>query len=330
MKLNITKNTKIYILCPPKYATGGTELLHQLCNELNNLNFKAYIYYHPFKNPPTANRFKVYNINIARKIEDSNENLFIGSEIDNFTLFKYKKIQKIVWWLSVDNHFKNKDLRNNNLKIKLKDFLYKRKCFDFDYHDSNSVTHFAQSEYAVEFLKKNNVKNIYYLSDYLNEIFLNSKTKFKNKNDFIIYNPKKGLNIVNKLKEKSKNINWIPIINMTHFQVLKLLKSSKIYIDFGNHPGKDRFPREAAISGCCIFTNLQGSAKNLIDVQIPPEFKLDTELISESEILEKIKKCLIDYDSEVLNFEKYRNIIVGEKEDFKKDVINIFCKNKCI
>jgi len=330
MKLNITKNTKVYILCPPHYATGGTELLHQLCHELNKLKIKSYIYYYPFKRNPTADRFLVYDINTTREIENSKNNIFIGPEIDNFVLFKYKLIQKVIWWLSVDNHFKNKEIRKKNLKIRIKDNLLNRNCFDFGNNKSNSVIHFAQSEYAVEFLKKKNITDIYFLSDYLNNIYLNSKNEFKNRKDIILYNPKKGIKIVNKLIKKNPILNWIPIINMTPNQVLNLLKSAKIYIDFGNHPGKDRFPREAAMAGCCVMTNRNGSAANSKDVQIPEEYKIDLSLVSEFEIIKKLKYCLSNYDIEVKKFENYRNIIKQEKENFKKDIINIFYNNKCI
>lgn len=35
----------IYIVCPSKYATGGTELLHQLCVEICSHNIDAAIVY---------------------------------------------------------------------------------------------------------------------------------------------------------------------------------------------------------------------------------------------------------------------------------------------
>lgn len=69
---------------------------------------------------------------------------------------------------------------------------------------------------------------------------------------------KKGIKFTKKLIDKSIGIKWIPIENMTTQQVKSLLGNSKVYVDFGNHPGKDRFPREAAIMGCCVITGKRG------------------------------------------------------------------------
>ena len=43
-------------------------------------------------------------------------------------------------------------------------------------------------------------------------------------------------------------------------QIIQILSRSKIYIDFGFHPGVDHLPREAAILKNCIITNKEGSA----------------------------------------------------------------------
>ena len=70
-----------------------------------------------------------------------------------------------------------------------------------------------------------------------------------------------------------KKFNFIPIQGMSSIEVANLLESAKIYIDFGNHPGKDRLPREAVLSGCCIITNSKGSAKNSVDICISKKYK---------------------------------------------------------
>ena len=44
-------------------------------------------------------------------------------------------------------------------------------------------------------------------------------------------------------------------------QIINIFKKTKIYLDFGYHPGKDRMPREAVLFNNCIITNKRGSAK---------------------------------------------------------------------
>ena len=80
----------------------------------------------------------------------------------------------------------------------------------------------------------------------------------QNKRNNILYNPAKGLSDLMLFKQKLQQITtdytFIPIQNMSHTQIRNIMLQSKIYIDFGNHPGKDRIPREAAMCGCCIIT----------------------------------------------------------------------------
>ena len=327
MKLKIYRETKIYILCPPSYATGGTELLHQLCDLLNKLKYDTYIYYSPWIKNPTAERFKNYNIQIAKTIEDNCQNIFIASEIDNYPLYKFNKIQKGIWWLSVDNHFKNKFLRKNNLKIRIKDIFFNRRYFDFENKDAFNFVHFAQSYYAKTFLESKGVKDVYMLSDYINEEFLKGTPSFKNRENIVLYNPKKGVEKVNKLIAIAKNIKWIPLENMTLKEIQNLLIKSKVYIDFGEHPGKDRFPREAAISGCCIITNTNGSAKYFEDVSILDEFKFDLEKTELSNVISCIENCFENYEHEILKFANYRDKIFKEKEIFQLESKQIFSGN---
>jgi len=103
------------------------------------------------------------------------------------------------------------------------------------------------------------------------------------------------------------------------------LLSSKVYIDFGNHPGKDRFPREAAICGCCVITGLQGSAGNEVDVNIPKTYKFDQKFNSSVEnVIQLIKDILSDYDSHCKEFTKYKENIRSEKRKFLKEIKSIF------
>ena len=327
MKLKIYNETKIYILCPPFYATGGTELLHQLCDLLNELKHDAYIYYSPRKNNPTAERFKNYNIQIAKTIEDNYQNIFIASEIDNYPVYEFNKIQKVIWWLSVDNHFKNKFIRKSNLKIRIKDIVFNRRYFDFENKDAFDFIHFAQSHYAKTFLESKGAKDVYMLSDYINKEFFKEVPSFKNKENIVLYNPKKGLKMISKLIAFSQNIKWVPLENMTLKEIQKLLTKAKVYIDFGEHPGKDRFPREAAVSGCCVITNTKGSAKYFEDVSIQDEFKFDLDKIELSVVIGCIENCFENYEDEILKFANYRSKIFKEKEIFQLETKQIFSGN---
>ena len=38
-------------------------------------------------------------------------------------------------------------------------------------------------------------------------------------------------------------------------QIINIYNKTKVYLDFGYHPGKDRMPREAALFNNCIIIN---------------------------------------------------------------------------
>jgi hypothetical protein len=312
---------KIYIVCPKKLYTGGTELLHQLADQLNNINQDTYIYYLLDKNNNTVNidYFKSYNIKCADTIEDSEANILIVPEVYTYLLKKFKNIRKMIWWLSVDNYF-----YQHNIKNKIKKLLDYHYPIEIQKLSEMNIYHLAQSYYSIDFLKKHNITNTAYLSDYLNmDFILNRKTE-KIKRDIVAYNPRKGFEFTKKIIDSSDGITYCPIANMSRDQVVDLLKSAKVYIDFGSHPGKDRIPREAAICGCCVITNRQGSANYYEDVPILDDYKFDDTQENVPQIIAIIQNCFDNYSREIEKFREYRNIILEEKANFISDVNQIF------
>lgn len=335
-KIEVNEKTKIYVLCPAYIKSGGPELLHQLVYELNRNNINAYITYYNYereKSKYTNDEFDKYvnKFKLVNEIEDNENNIIIMPEtVQAIKKTKqFKKARKVIWWLSVDNFLKAygliKPIKMQGIKAAIKLFLENRLIYNFKYIKKINY-HLCQSKYAIEFLKKHNINNYIYLSDYLNDTYLEIKQKDINKEDIVLYNPKKGFKFTKKIIERSPKINWIAIENMTTQQVRQLLLKSKVYIDFGNHPGKDRFPREAAICDCCIITGKRGAAKYYQDVAIQDEFKFEDKEININKILEKIELCLNDYDNQSKKFNNYRSIIMMEKEKFIKDIEEIFEK----
>lgn len=330
----IKGDTEIYVLCPAYKKTGGPELLHQLVKELNDNGIKAYITYFKTKRNNkeyTPNDFKKYitEYRLLDEINDSENNIIITPEVTSAIRLtkKIKNAKKILWWLSVDNFkkthtFKNV-IKNYRIYIVLILLLRGEVTLNFDYIKTFDC-HFCQSYYSIDYLKSNGITNFYYLSDYVSDEYLIIDYAFEEKEDIIVYNPKKGIEFTEKLIEASPDLNFVPIKGLTTNQVKELLLKSKVYIDFGNHPGKDRLPREAAMCGCCILTNKQGSAKYHEDVSIDDEFKFDDEEENIRVIQNKITQCIENYEIETKKFNAYRNAIKQEKQKFKDDVEKFF------
>ena len=333
--LSIFEETKIYVLCPANLKTGGTELLHQLVYTLNNCGRDAFITYYfegKFnKDDPTPDAFKKYITNKTisiSMIKDDSKNIIVFPEVCIGKQKRFKIIQKCVWWLSVDNYKETKGMINRLKKYGVLSFI--KHLFLNDYvrlRDVKAIqTHLYQSYFALDFIKSLGINESHtaYLSDYLNEIYINNVPSNRERQNVVIYNPKKGKEFTDKIIKSSNDVNYVPIINMSNSQVIELMRSSKVYIDFGNHPGKDRIPREAAMCGCCIITGKRGSAAYNRDVPIPEKYKFDDNEDNIHSIVNQIKRCIAEYDVTIKDFDGYRMIISKEKDGFVSAVRSIF------
>lgn len=314
---------KIYVVCPANLKTGGPELLHQLVNLLKSNGVDITIAYFDvtYGKCPIHEEFRKYVTSWVdlSDVEDNKDNIIIFPETQTLMLYNYNNSKKVIWWLSVDFW---QGFNNADKFLFLKRFVNKLCCQNIfkTYRDSISLAdlHLYQSEYAKEYLGKMGYKSCIPLSDYINDSFFEHEFSVA-KEDIVLFNPKKGYKFTKKIIDAAKGeFSFIPIQNLTTEQVGELLSRSKVYIDFGNHPGKDRFPREAAISGCCVITGKRGAANNQVDVCISEDYKFEDEERCINRVLEKIRYCILFYDKAINDFRNYRYSIMSEKAVFEK------------
>lgn len=315
--LNVNKNTKFYVACPASFQTGGTEALHVLAFELRKLGVNAMMFYRDVtpEQDIIGERFKCFNIPYVFEIEDNSQNILIVPEIWPTLLEKFKKLQKIFWWLSVDNYF---------VGLKSQPTFFKKKI---NFKDS-SILHLAQSWYAWKFLEDKRVKRKAFLADYLRGDFFTKVPELtdKNRENIILYNPAKGIEITKQIIQNAPELNFAPLKEMTPIQIRDLCLKSKIYIDFGNHPGKDRFPREAAILGNIIITGNKGSAAFNEDIPILSCYKINQNKIDINYVVYLLKDCLKNYNKRIHDFSYYRQFIQLDKEKFIYDLRQLINK----
>lgn len=310
------------LVCCPQNTTGGPELLHQLVHEMRLIGKDARICYYPFdKNFECPEIYKKYDAPQS-KLLDKKDVFIIIPETATWITRKIKNANIGIWWLSVDNYFlAKKQFIIEDIYRKYKSLIKARVPLIF----LKNYTHFSQSNYAKKFLASQNIESTL-LTDYLSKEHLKTEdSHIYQKNNIVAYNPKKGFHITKKLISTYKNIVFVPIENMNPRQVAELLQGVKIYIDFGNHPGKDRPPREAAMAGCCVITGQRGSAAFHEDVCIPSKYKLDEASPSFVEKFGNITDEIFkNYSKHSIDFNNYRSIIINEKEEFKNQIKNLF------
>ncbi|EKO3767285.1 hypothetical protein P0F26_002971 [Vibrio metschnikovii] len=309
--------TKLYVICPGDSVTGGPELLHQLVHSVNELGGFASIVYYPFDiqfEVPDA--YKHYNVKSLQinEVDKTSNSVVVPEVVTGLTKY-FNGMRTFIWWLSVDNYFKHKEVGVKGLvksMLRIGNQLPLSKLKNFE--------HLVQSAYAKEFLQENGIGSLM-LSDYLNKEHFIKEYDPSLKRDIVCYNPKKGYDVTRKIIENNPDISFVPIQNMTSDQVAELLSESKIYIDFGNHPGKDRIPREAAMAGCIVITGIKGSARNSVDIPVDRKYKVDE---SSEYLIANVSNLIRDsfnnYDFFSKDFDVYRDKIVREEHDFNEEV----------
>ena len=125
------------------------------------------------------------------------------------------------------------------------------------------------------------------------------------KENLVLYNPSKGYEITLKIKKLLPDIKFIELKGLSRNNLNKLFQKAKLYIDFGNHPGKDRLPREACINGCCIIVGKNGSASYFEDVPISDNYKFDNSDLTG--IKNRILDIFENYEERSLDFTFYRS-----------------------
>jgi hypothetical protein len=335
--VKLKKESIIYVVSPAYFKTGGTELLHQLVFNLVSFGFNAKIVYPDGIDSKGINpAFFQYIDSFIKleEIEDDEKNFIIFPEVYTNLTRKFKRIKKSIWWLSVDNYLKSfvsYYIVNREYKKAIKLFAKKILCFNRNSALSlrklkDIPYHFVQSEFARIFLLEHKIKNTIYLSDYINDLYIkeSKNVDISAKENLVCYNPKKGYKFTKKIIESSKNIEFVPLINMSNEEVIGTLKKAKVYIDFGNHPGKDRFPREAASLKCCIITGRRGAANNPVDIKINDKYKFYDKKENIRQIIDRINYSLNNYEDCINEFNSYVQSIFEEKQGFIDEIKNIF------
>ncbi len=304
-----------YVVCPAKFASGGPELAHQLCYELNKLGASAKMFYlvggqyEPVDTPALEKyeRYCTEHVTQLSEVERADAIMIHNESMTSYIPY-YPKCRKALWWMSVDNYLKDTHkLPHEEIK----------KHVEF---------HLVQSQYAYDYVKNQvgvEEEKILFLSDYIHEAFYKKYFPEGFRKNMVLYNPKKGLENLQPLIDRMPEVQWIPLINLSEEQLIKVMQIAKVYIDLGNHPGKDRIPREAALGGCCIITNKQGSAAFREDVPILEQYKFEHFADRYDDMKALILDICDDFEEHSKNFVAYRQWIAEERMRFTQDTANL-------
>lgn len=337
-----------YIVCPGGLVTGGPELLHQLAATLRTAGRDAHIVYHPFDHPgEIPPPYTKYPVSVAQRADIRPGDIVVLPEVYTSKVTEFPENDVFLWWMSVDNF--RQGLGSERIARLLprsahglarslaKRIPFLRRLGGWAGRRGGISTlapvklHLHQSEFARQYLETHGLGPTSPLGDYINDDYLDqiANPPVVQRENLITFNPLKGPErtraIVNELLARGIDVRSTPIQGYTRDQVRDLLSRAKLYIDFGNHPGKDRIPREAAAMGACVIVNRRGSAGNTIDVPLSDDYKVDDEIRGfASEAAEKICAVLADFERHARQFDPYRTRIASEHDEFIRQSLALF------
>lgn len=305
------KKKRYYILTPSKVVTGGTELAHQMCCELRKMGCKAFMYYVQDKRKEPVNelvcekyrRYGTEHVVDISEVEDENSVLVVPEGLTTW-IWAVRKCKKVLWWMSVDNYLESPG------------------HLDIEHIKKEVMIHLVQSQYAYNYLEKNGVlpEKILRLSDYISQSYGQFMLPADLRQNIALYNPKKGYEELKPIIDRVNWLKWMPLTGLSEEQMIFLMETAKIYVDFGEHPGKDRIPREAVVCGCCVITNKKGSAAFYEDIPIDDCYKIDNVSMEYDRIDALLTDICNNYEKHSERFEEYRQFVLSEKERFEKEV----------
>jgi hypothetical protein len=196
---------KVLVICPGNAMTAGPEALHQLVADLNRLGQPAEMVYHPFNRrfePPAP--YRKYGVPVGTYAEEAGT-LIVFPEIFTTLALRTKNAAAAVWWMSVNNFTGVRYGRPWRDRLRYWKYVLKGKRPWRGLKALAHLPHFAQSDYAREFLAGHGIAAPM-LSDpipvYTERAYLEAlpaRLQSAQRSDTILYNPTKGAPITARL-----------------------------------------------------------------------------------------------------------------------------------
>lgn len=293
---------EILVVCPAHAVTGGPEALHAFVHELNKLkNVHAMIWYWEARSrEPSPEEYQAYQCEYVTEMPEGFDGTVIVPEIWANRVMEFKNCTRVIYWLGCDAY------APWTPQHELGKFL-----------EDDDIIHIVQSEYALDLLQKLEVKRLVKCTDIVNTEYY-AKYKEGKRSDAVLYNPAKATLFMRQLMAECQDIEFKPISGMARAEVIDLMRHSKLYIDFGEFPGRERMPREAALCGCCLITSKIGSAG--YDGDFLHSYKFESKASHIWVIKNRIRYVLDHYEECQKDFDAFRGLLREDKAALSKHV----------
>jgi hypothetical protein len=323
---------KYVILSPYGVRTGGPEACYQLSDSLLRLGFEAEMWLvsegdvNTFRDalkkqirfidtslniPERSNIVDEYAHYMTKPFQGSKANeqvTYILPEVYMWMLPLLLGAKVLIWWLSVDNAFRAlADINLNLLRSPL-------------------IKHAVQSEYANKFTQSLGL-NSTFLTDYTVVSEKQTLPLTKRPLRIAINAGKKVIFDVDAfsqlLLKSCPAVDIVKIVSLSREQVYEAFSTSRVFIDLGNFPGKDRMAREALLLGATIVVGSAGAGMHEADYPISKTYR--PHIFDLGQIAKLATHMALNPTAHESQFDVARQIFSNEKANFDKEVIQTFC-----
>ena len=322
-----TSYDRMFVICPTT-VTGGPEALHQLAQLANEAGIDSLLAYYgegatvstsrgvlkveaPARNPCLVAYAKYNPIVASGEYELDSRSLVILPEVIGWHAKRFHPAKVMVWWLSVNNAF--------HPKSPLKDEAQRTAFFADD-----AVDHLCQTFYAAAVLERQGMRRTYELVDYTDDLFTLRRPQAPNFGDQIAFNPKKGPELARIFFGANSDLMPRPIENMNKGQIAEVFRQTRIYVEFGHNPGKDRMPREAACAGCIVVARRAGGTAFFGDSPLPAKFKFSDADVASGHLADLVRSIARDPQPFWEEQSYYRRYLYSERDLMELQVKRLF------
>jgi hypothetical protein len=258
--------------------------MHQLVHTANHVERgSAAILYWPFAPHTTPQPYQHYVCPKILRDQVPEDALVVFPEIWPEMASTFKN-RCALWWLSVGN-FGTHGQRNLD-KISL---------------------HLCQSEYAWDHVRDKGKRMM--LTDWVSV-----QPVLRERQLQVVVNPAKDAGLLRPFVQSGR-FQVAELGGMDSLGVSEVLHASKVYVDFGKHPGRDRLPREAALAGCLVMSTYIGSATYWEDMPLSNWYKFETL----DEVIGKVAE-LMDRESPSASQLVYQDWVAKNRSVFVQEV----------
>lgn len=328
---------KVFVYYPKGKQSGGPEALHQLVDSLRRQGVDAFLVPYPQSiHKERVEQYSHYDAPESSRIEDTDDAAVVAGEGQYALLFRVRHAAVICWWLAIESSVLYQSLRLPYLRpyeaprnrtigfAKDRTIEAIGRFRRLSYRDDH-FTHVTQSQYAWSFLADRKKTLPSMLSDFTpNQEFISSFSTAPTARHGVSFNATKAQHLTSEVAKACPNVDFIPIQNMTQTEVYAALGQSSVYLDLGAHPGKDRIPREAALTGCVVSVALRGAGAHTSDVPLPFEHKVRLDGDMTANARDTIEAILRDREIAFAKQASFRAKISAEKKTFDGETKAIF------